>query len=130
MNIASLAIDVDFHPSGRYVATGNLNGKVRVWDDLKRRTIAVFEGHSGPVFRVAFAPSGASVASAGEDGTVRLWKQGQAEPIIEFLGHTGPVNAVDFSPTGSLVASADREDKRVFLWDPGNRLTRILTAAS
>jgi WD40 repeat protein len=65
---------VAWSPDGRLVATGGIDGTVRVWDlDGVIRSVAVLLGHEDPVTAVAWSPDGRWLASGGEDRTVRIW---------------------------------------------------------
>lgn len=63
-------------PLGNYVATGNSEKKLRVWNperpSVKHST--ELKGHTGSVERVAWNPLRESeLASCSADGTVRIW---------------------------------------------------------
>ena len=56
-----------FHPDGRRILSGSLDGTVKVWDAVTSRPI-VFRGHSGSVYSVEFREDGRHLVSkAGYD---------------------------------------------------------------
>jgi WD40 repeat protein len=63
---------VALSPSGTLVATGGVDGTVRI-GPVSGEEPFVFYGHEGIVWTMAFSPDGRWVASGGNDGTVRLW---------------------------------------------------------
>jgi WD40 repeat protein len=67
---------IAFSPDGTLVATGSLDGAVRLWDVASATTIAAFTGHAGSVNEVVFSPHGDILATGGDDATIRLWRLG------------------------------------------------------
>jgi WD40 repeat protein/tRNA A-37 threonylcarbamoyl transferase component Bud32 len=108
---------VAFSPDGKFLATADHDGTVKLWEAStgQRRTILL--GHTDEVNCVAFSPDGKTLASASDDQTVRLWdtRSGQQQKCLP--GHRGNVLCVAFSPDGKLLVSAG-DDMLVKLWDP------------
>ncbi len=71
---------VSFSPGGRRIATGNVDGTVRIWDAETRRELAVLREHVDGAVIVAFSPDGQRLATGTVDGTVRIW---DASPVTD-----------------------------------------------
>ena len=64
---------VAFGPNGRWLASGDGDGTVRLWDAAKGSVVRVLPGHRGAVMALALSPDGKRLASAGDDHTIKLW---------------------------------------------------------
>ncbi|KAG8711757.1 hypothetical protein FRC08_015492 [Ceratobasidium sp. 394] len=107
-----------FSPNGRRIATGSLDGTVRVWDAETGATLLdPIPGHSSQVWSVAFSHDSRRIVSGSLDKTVRVW---DAETGVALLGplrgHSEWVRSVAFSPSGHRIVSGS-EDNTVRIWD-------------
>ena len=109
---------VAFSPDGTTLATGSLDGTVKLWDAEMGTDITTFSGGHP----VAFSPDGTTLASVSSGSRIVLWDVGRRQTIATLEGHTGVVTSVAFSPDGETLASGS-EDKMVKLWDVGRRQT-------
>lgn len=107
---------VAFSPGGTRLATGGLDGTVRLWD-LETGEPVLTLAHPDWVSAVAFSPDGV-LATACRDGVVRLWQvedgQRRPEPYAQ-IRHRGTVRAVVFEPGGERVATAC-DDRSAQIW--------------
>ncbi|MER5417254.1 WD40 repeat domain-containing protein [Streptomyces virginiae] len=61
-------------PDGRFLATADRTGGVRLWDPATRQPVGEpLTGHTKEVFAVVFSPDGTVLATASTDGTVQMW---------------------------------------------------------
>ncbi|NET02763.1 MAG: hypothetical protein F6K61_19890 [Sphaerospermopsis sp. SIO1G1] len=107
---------VAFSPDDKYLAMGDIDGRVKIWNPKKEREILTFIGHSNSVMSVAWSPDSLTLASGSDDKTVKLWDINTGKCVKTFLGHSSYLYSVDWSPNGSTLASGSA-DKTVKLWD-------------
>ena len=63
-----------FSPQGDRIVTASADKTGRVWDAEAGKTVAVLEGHSGPVLNAMFGPDGKRILTASDDTTARIWR--------------------------------------------------------
>ena len=110
-NVTSVAYD----QSGKVIATGSIDGTVRLWDRQNFKELAIFD-HGVNVYDIAFSPNGQRLATACDDNTIRLWDVARHEVVAELNGHADYVHAIAFSPDGTRIVSASG-DKTLRIWD-------------
>jgi WD40 repeat protein len=64
---------VAWSSDGRYIASGDISGKIQVWNSADGELIYTYPGHSGSVRTVAWSPDGKYIASGGGDTMVQVW---------------------------------------------------------
>jgi len=108
-------LSVSAAPDGALLASGSLDGTVKLWRVTSASELASLTGHAGPVPSVAFSPDATRLASASYDGSVRLWDLDRRAATV--LGRSdGKMLCVAFAGQGDRVAAGDDEG-RVHLWD-------------
>jgi WD40 repeat protein len=128
---------VAFSPDGKYLACGDRDGTICVWDKRASKLLHTFRNRKDPVHSVAFSPDSELVASAHYDGAVSLWYLGSGKCVRTFgAGRDGkPVSSappeilqyrVAFSPDGKFIATAGWAGKiRIWNADTGECLRTI-----
>ncbi len=96
-----------FDSEGPYLASGGVDGSIKVWEAATGEQLALLNAGSGPVFRLALNSTGTLLASASTDGKVRIW-----EPLPgHLLGPLGSNDLISLSTDGTEVVLTNRDDQ-------------------
>lgn len=100
------------------LATGSLDGLVRVWDTHTGELLLTPEGSnfSRPVTFLKWSPDGTLLAAANNDGTIKIFHAETGAIVASLSADGGPVNSVAFSPNGRWLVSADASGTLI-VWD-------------
>jgi WD40 repeat protein/serine/threonine protein kinase len=120
-------LSVVFTKDGARLATGGLDGTVRLWDAATGREICTIAAHNGDVTKVALSPDEKCIASASSDRTVKVWDVETRRLVLTLEGHQSDVYGLAYDPGGQWLASGSW-DKTIRLWNPATgALVRTLT---
>jgi WD40 repeat protein len=74
---------VAFHPDGRLLVTGAIDGAARLWHAATGELHGPPLQHQGSITRVGFRPEGRRLVTASWDGTARLWATSRSpSPVL------------------------------------------------
>ncbi|BCL34375.1 pentapeptide repeat-containing protein [Nostoc sp. MS1] len=107
---------VAFSLDGKLLATGEEDGRVRLWNANSGKELLTLIGHSSGVNSVAWSGDGLTLASGSDDETVKLWDVQAGDCLLTLAGHDSRVNSVAWSGDGLTLASGSG-DETVKLWD-------------
>lgn len=102
------------HPYGRYLASGNVDGTIDLWDTDSFTNHPPSGDHANEVMSLQFSPVDPDIlASASRDTTVRLWLadfegvRPKDSGIFKLITNDPPKYAVALSPDGRILAEGD-----------------------
>mmetsp|Transcript_33166 Transcript_33166/g.76457 ORF Transcript_33166/g.76457 Transcript_33166/m.76457 type:complete len:84 (-) Transcript_33166:79-330(-) len=74
--VAGYACDMDFSPDGKFLVSGDGNGKLCFWDYKKAKLLQKYKAHDkGPAIACVWHPLQPSVVfTCGWDGVIKMWE--------------------------------------------------------
>ncbi|MEP0888549.1 WD40 repeat domain-containing protein [Leptolyngbya sp. FACHB-16] len=119
-------VSLAFSPDGSLLASGSLNGTVRLWNWRTGQLVHTLSGHSDIANSLSFTPDGQTLASGSGDNTIRFWDVNTGDQ--KYLLTTGQaVNKIAFSPDGATLAVTGA-DRMGSLWEWQEEEEPILTS--
>jgi WD40 repeat protein len=69
------------------LASGEIDGKIKLWDIVSGQETGTLAGHYNGTNLVAFSPDGTRIASSGEDGTAKVWEIASRQELTTISGY-------------------------------------------
>jgi periodic tryptophan protein 2 len=114
---------VSYSLDGTHVVSGNLSGKIKVWNGLTGETVAAFgDEHLGPIKAIKFAPnkSGKVIVSASLDGTLRAYDLNKFKNFRTFQSSVPDRSpefiCLDIDSTGEFIAAGTYNYFEIYLY--------------
>jgi WD40 repeat protein len=110
---------VQFNNDGSQLATGAMDGCVKVWDVNNGTCLHTLEGPTESVEWVQWHPRGNILLCGSSDFTAWMWSAQTGDFMMTFSGHAGSVTCGSFTPDGKTVVTGGGEgDATLRVWDP------------
>lgn len=107
-------LGVAISPDEKYFVTGEMSGKIRVWDNEKNTVLETFKGHRDGVTSLVFRKQSSMLFSGSLDRSIKHWNLKEMGYVETLYGHQCPVNALDSLMNEKVVSCSG--DHSVRLW--------------
>lgn len=102
---------VAISPKDNFVAIGDEDGLIKVFQLFSNRPVVNLVGHTSPITAIEFSTDSKFIATASKDKTVKLWSRSNlnTEPIT-LRDHPTWVWSIAFSPNNNQIMAGTQED--------------------
>ncbi len=101
-------------PNGVQIASGGLDGSVRLWD-VSTGAVAWSAQFTGRANSLEFSPNGVYVAGCADDSSIVIWNASTGAQQARLAGHKNKVNSISW--LGNTILASGSNDKTVLVWD-------------
>ncbi|XP_051528626.1 U3 small nucleolar RNA-interacting protein 2-like isoform X1 [Myxocyprinus asiaticus] len=110
-HVLCMAISSD----GKYLATGDMNKLIMIWDAATCKHLYKFTGHRDAVSGLAFRRGTHDLYSASHDRSVKVWNVEENSYVETLFGHQDKITALDCLSRERCVTAGGR-DRTVRVW--------------
>jgi WD40 repeat protein len=104
---------VAFSADGQYLASGTLDGVVKIWSVPLGQQLRVLPGQTFFIAALAFSPDGKRLVSSSVDQTTRVWETTTGKQLLALDGF--PAMDIDFTRDGNNLIGVVENTARI--WD-------------
>ena len=114
---------LDWSSNGSFLATGDHDGNIVIWDAISGQNLHRFNCYNGVILNLRWSPDNHSLLTGFSDGTVLVVNPFDESIRIRLQGHTDCVSALDWSRDGCFIATGARDDDQTLrVWDAATGL--------
>ncbi|KFU83763.1 U3 small nucleolar RNA-interacting protein 2, partial [Chaetura pelagica] len=115
MGHASQVLCMAISSDGKYLATGDRNKLIMIWDAATCKRLHIFTGHRDAVSGLSFQKGTHQLYSASHDRCVKVWNVAENAYMETLFGHQDIITGLDSLSRECCVTSGGR-DGTVRLW--------------
>jgi len=100
---------------GKFLAAGDLNNMIKLWNPDDCSFIHKFKGHRGAVTGVSFRSGSHMLYSCSVDKSVKVWSVDDLAYVETLYGHNAPITGISSLARERAVTSGGR-DRSIHIW--------------
>lgn len=94
---------IEFSPDSKFLATGSVNGGLKVWGVNSQRVVHDISAHENKITDLQFTIDGNSLVTSSLDGKVKIWDMSSGDLIRTIECYDEGVKRIELSPDNSIV---------------------------
>ncbi|XP_077458852.1 U3 small nucleolar RNA-interacting protein 2 [Stigmatopora argus] len=99
----------------KYLATGDMNKLIMIWEAETCKHLYNFTGHKGPVSGLSFRKGTHDLYSASHDRSIKVWNADENAYVETLFGHQDTITGLD-SLSRECCVTAGGRDRTVRVW--------------
>lgn len=111
---------------GRFLASGDKDGNIKIWDFYTADLVKTIKAHNGAVNVVVFSSDGEKLITGGYDSFIKVWDVKTGDLLNTLVGHVSQVNSLAINPDGVSLASAGFDGIRIWNLNSGELVGKFL----
>ncbi|XP_076012911.1 U3 small nucleolar RNA-interacting protein 2 isoform X2 [Genypterus blacodes] len=100
---------------GKYLASGDMNKLILIWEAETCKHLYKFTGHKGPVSGLSFRKGSHDLYSCSHDRSVKVWNVDENAYVETLFGHQDAITGLDCLSRERCVTAGGR-DRTVRVW--------------
>ncbi|CAL8337262.1 unnamed protein product [Lota lota] len=100
---------------GKYLATGDMNRSIIIWEPETCKQLYKLKGHRGPVSALSFRTGSHDLYSGSHDRSVKVWNVDENAYVETLFGHQDAITGLDCLSRERCVTAGGR-DNTVRVW--------------
>ncbi|XP_035615945.1 U3 small nucleolar RNA-interacting protein 2 [Oncorhynchus keta] len=106
---------ISISSDGKYLATGDMNKLIMIWEAATCKHLYKFTGHRGPVSGLSFRRGTHDLYSASHDRSIKVWNVDENAYVETLFGHQDVITGLDSGSRERCVTAGGR-DRTVRVW--------------
>ncbi len=102
--------------NGRWAATGDESGRIRLWEINTGKTMQSFAAHQSGVTGIVFSLDATALFSCGSDKSLRAWNVANGEPVGKAVETPSPIHGMTSVNKGEWLVTGG-EDGNARVWE-------------
>lgn len=121
---------IDLSCNFKFLATGGLDGEIRVWEIRSRELITHLKEHTSKITRIEILPDDVHLISSSRDKSILGWNLKEEKRVTIHSQGTGGINSFCMNPNDSTKFITVGQERQILFWDANKTAPEGVMATS